>query len=253
MMRISAVIITYNEENHISRCLDSLKSIADEIVVVDSFSKDKTKEICLSMGVCFFENPFEGFTAQKNHAMKLATFDYILSLDADEYLSDELKESIQNVKENGANVHGYTMNRLNRYRDKWIKTCGWYPDRKIRFWDRRQGEWHGGKVHEIVKLQPSAQSAHLEGDLLHISYENVSQFIKKIQEYSEIYAQDNAHKKKSSVFKIIYKTIFSFMKAYFIKGGILDGYEGLLISGSIAIGVFYKYSKLLEANRSFKH
>ena len=253
MTGLSVVIITFNEEKNIGRCIDSVKNLADEIIVVDSLSTDNTKSICLSKGAKFIEHKFEGFTSQKNFAVGQATHSHILALDADEYLSPELAHSIGNVKANW-NSDGYSMNRLNSYAGKWIKSCGWYPDRKIRLWDKRKGAWSGGLVHELVVMQDGAKVQHLQGDLLHLAYDNASQLISKMQQqYADLFARENAHKKKVTTFKIFYKTLASFLKSYLLKGGIWDGYEGLIISVSNANGVFYKYAKLLETNRSGKN
>ena len=252
MIQISAVIITYNEEKKIARCIASVKNVADEILIVDSFSTDQTKAISIADGAKVIERRFEGYTAQKNFAVQEAKYDYILSLDADEYLSPELENSIFKIKSNWA-ADGYAPNRLNSYAGKWIRSCGWYPDRKIRLFDRRRGSWHGDLVHEVVRMDKDSKVATLEGDILHEAYDNASQLISKMQgQYADLFARANVHKKKVTTFKIIYKTFASFFKSYILKGGIWDGYEGLVISVSNANGVFYKYAKLLELNRSEK-
>lgn len=251
MVKISAVIITYNEEKNIGGCIDSLLPVADEIVVVDSFSKDKTKEVCLSKGVRFIEHHFTAHIEQKNFAIAQASHDYILSLDGDEYLSPELLKSIQKAKSTWR-YEAYTMNRLNQYATKWIRHGSWYPDKKIRLWDRRKGVFGGLNPHDHVILQNGTSIQHLRGDLMHLAYQNASQLLVKAQQYSNIFAEQMAFRKRVSTFKIIYKTLFSFLKSHVLKLGFLDGYEGLVISTSTANGVFYKYSKLLEANRSLK-
>jgi glycosyltransferase involved in cell wall biosynthesis len=252
MVNISAVIITFNEEKRIGRCIDSVRKVADEVVVVDSFSKDRTREICLAKGVTFIEHPFTGFTDQKKFSVGQASHDYILALDADEYLSPELEQSIREAKSRWT-ADAFNFNRLNSYAGKWIKSSGWYPDRKIRLWDRRKGNWAGGKVHETVAMQPGAKTATLKGDLLHEAYQNASQLIRKMQlQYADLYAEEHAFRKTVTPFKIFYKTIAAFFKSYVLNGGMFDGYEGLLISGSNANGAFYKYAKLLERNRSLK-
>lgn len=252
MISLSVVIITFNEEKKIGRCIDSVSHLSDEIIVVDSHSTDNTRAICLSKGVRFIEHKFEGFTAQKNFAVGQASHDYILALDADEYLSPALAKAIAAVKVDWK-ADGCSMNRLNSYRGKWIKSCGWYPDTKIRLWDRRKGSWKGGLVHELVVMQHATKVLHLDGDLLHNAYENASQLISKMQQqYADLFAREYVHKKKVTSFKIFYKTVAAFFKSYILKGGIWDGYEGLIISVSNANGVFYKYAKLLEANRTPK-
>ncbi len=249
MITISAVIITYNEEKCIGRCLGSLKSVAGEIVVVDSFSKDRTKAICLEHGVRFIEHPFTSHKEQKNFAIAQANNDYILSLDGDEYLSRELTVSIKAVLQSWP-YPAYSMNRLNQYGSKWIRHGSWYPDKKIRLWDRRKGVFGGRNLHEHVLLDTGTPTMHLKGDLLHRAYQNASQLINKAQQYSAIFAKEMAFMKRVSTVKIFYKTFFSFLKGYVLKAGFLDGYEGLVIATSTANGVFYKYAKLLEANRS---
>ena len=247
MATISAVIITFNEEANIGRCIDSLKAVADEIIVVDCYSQDNTKNICLSKKITFVEHKFLGFANQKNFATSLATCDYVLSLDADEYLSEELTRSLLKAKP-ALRHDGYTMNRLSSYADDWIKTCGWYPDKKLRLWKNGKGVWQGQGVHEKVALMGKLSIAHLQGDLLHHAYDNITQFLEKIQRYSDIYAAEHRHKVTSSGFKILYKTLFAFVRSFLLKGGVLDGYKGLLISTCNANFVFYKYSKLREAN-----
>ena len=144
MIKLSVVIIAFNEERNIARCLQSVKDIADDILVVDSFSSDKTREIALSYGARVIEHGFEGHIQQKNWAITQSKYPHILSLDADEALSDELKKSIIEAKSNWQ-FYGYNMNRLTNYCGKWVRYCGWYPDKKLRLWDCRQGEWKGSK------------------------------------------------------------------------------------------------------------
>lgn len=251
MIKISAVIITYNEERNIARCIDSVRAVADEVVVLDSISVDRTKAICLEKGVRFFEHEFLGYARQKNRALSHALHDIVLSLDADEYLSSELAQSIQQVKAHWER-DGYRMNRLSSLGGTWIKTCGWYPDQKLRLWDRRKGKWEGDAVHERVEMVADATLGNLKGDLFHRSYDNISQFLLKNQIYSTIHAHVNRYRTESNVVKIIYKSLFAFFKAYILKAGILDGYKGLVISASTAHWVFYKYAKLLEANKSVR-
>ncbi len=251
MIRISAVIITYNEERNIARCIESVKPVVDEVVILDCFSNDRTREIAESHGAKFYQQEFLGFAKQKNRCVALATHDVVLSLDADEYLSSELTQSILKVKTEWKK-DGYMFNRLSSFEGTWIKTCGWYPDQKLRLWDRRKGVWQGDGVHERVEMVEGSTTMAIKGDLYHRAYDNVAQFLQKNQSYSTIHAQVNRYRTTSSTLKILYKTIFAFFKAYILKGGVLDGYKGLVISGSTAHWVFYKYAKLLEANRSVR-
>jgi heptosyltransferase-3 len=248
MVEISAVIITYNEEKNILRCIESVLPVADEIVVVDSFSRDRTKDICLSKGVVFIEHQFKSHIDQKNFAVTKAKHKYILSLDADEYLSPELTQSILDAKANWP-MEAYRMNRLSSYGSRWIKHGSWYPDRKIRLWNREVGLWGGENPHDRVVLKRGVSFKHLEGDILHRAYKDSRETLEKIQRYSEIFANENVGRKTSSIVKILSHTTFAFLKSYFIKRGFLDGYEGLMVAKAEANHVFYKYAKLYEVNK----
>lgn len=251
MPRISALIITYNEERGISRCIDSLAPVSDEIVVIDSFSKDSTKKICIEKGVRFVEHTFKGHIEQKNFALSQAKFDHVLSLDADEYLSDELISSILEIKEKWP-AEAYRMNRLSTYGDKWIRRGNWYPDKKVRLWNKNLGGWGGRNPHDQVMLRHDVKPMHIKGDILHQAYAGCSEAINKIQAYSDIYAKQNAGYESSSVAKILFRSIFTFFKSYIIKRGIFDGFEGLMVAMAESNHTFYKYAKLYEANRKSK-
>src|SRR5689334_8148283 len=151
-MRLSVVIITFNEEKNIGRCIDSVKKVADEIVVVDSYSKDRTKEICQEKGVRFIENAFGGHIQQKNFALSQSTYDFVLSLDADETLSEELERSVLKVKANGTH-QSYSMNRVTSLGKSWMYTTDWYPDRKLRLWNKNIGSWGGYNPHDRVIVE----------------------------------------------------------------------------------------------------
>ncbi len=248
MVKISGVIITYNEEKNIARCIDSLQPVTDEIVVIDSFSKDRTKEICLAKGVRFVEHPFRTHIDQKNFAVTQANFQHVLSLDADEYLSEELIQSIMAVKDNWT-AQAFRMNRLSSYGSKWIKHGSWYPDRKIRLWNKEIGIWGGENPHDRIVLKRGTRVIQLQGDILHRAYKDSRETLEKIQRYSDIFAFENAGKKSSSLVKITGHTAFAFSKSFFLKRGFLDGFEGLMVARAEANHVFYKYSKLFEANK----
>ncbi len=252
MVKISGVIITYNEEHNIGRCIDSLLPIADEILVVDSFSKDSTREICLSRGVRFVEHPFRSHIDQKNYAIWQATYPYILSLDADEYLSEQLTKSILEVKESWP-ADAYRMNRLSSYGRKWIRHAAWYPDRKLRLWNRTMGIWGGDNPHDKVILHDrKARVMHLKGDLYHEAYDDATDFLAKVQSYSDIFAREKRFTMRSSPLKIFYKTVYSFFFNFFLKFGFLGGFEGVIISVTNANYTFYKYTKLWERNKELR-
>ena len=255
MTKISGVIITYNEERHICTCLESLQGVVDEIVVVDSFSTDKTKEICQGYGVKWIENAFTGFTDQKNYANAQATYDYILSLDADEALSEELKSEILKAKEN-LEYDGYNCNRLNNYCGRWIKHSNWYPDRKIRLFHKQKARWVGANnLHEIIVLDNPKSKKFLKGDLLHWPYENYFEHWIKINTYTTIAAQ-NYHKRKPNgkvgLSKILISPFWKFFRNYIIRCGFLDGMQGFVICNFTALGTFLKYIKIRELQNKSK-
>lgn len=252
MVKISAVIITFNEEKNIERCINSVKSVVDEVVVVDSYSKDKTEDICRQQGVNFIKHPFEGHIQQKNFAASKAKYNIVLSLDADEALSDDLKNSIIRVKSNFV-ADGYFFNRLSSYCGQWIRHCGWYPDRKLRLWDRTKGQWGGENPHDKFIMVKGAQVKHLKGDLLHYTFHTVDQHMDTVNKFSGIAAQMRFNKgKKTNTIKIVLKPFFKFITLYFIKLGFLDGYYGYVVCKNSAHSAFLKEVKLRELHRKNK-
>ena len=250
--KLSAVIITFNEEKNIARCLDSLEGVVDEIVVVDSFSKDNTKQICLDRGARFIENPFEGHIEQKNFAMMQAENDYVLSLDADEALSENLKKSILEAKKN-LNHDAYTFNRLTNYCGQWIKHCGWYPDRKLRIWNKTKGKWGGENPHDMVLMENGTSGQYLKGDLLHYSYYTINDHSRQIELFTDISSKAAFAKgKRTNKLAIVFKPAFKFFRDYIFKLGILDGYYGFVISVNSAHAKFLKYHKIYELQRKQK-
>lgn len=244
-IKLSVVIITFNEEKNIERCLTSIKTIADEIVVVDSFSSDNTKELCLKYGVKFIEHKFDGHIEQKNWAISQASFPYILSLDADESLSNELIKEIQLIKNNWQ-FDGYSFNRLTNYCGKWIKHCGWYPDVKLRLWDSRKGSWKGTNPHDRYELN-STKIKHINHDILHYSYYSISDHIKQVNYFTEIAAKAYfLEGKKSSWLKILFKPPIKFLRDYVLKLGFLDGVAGFTIARISAYATYLKYYKLKQ-------
>lgn len=248
-MNISAVVITYNEEKNIKLCLQTIKAVADEIIVVDSFSKDNTKAICLAEGVKFIEHIFEGHIQQKNFALSQASHDFVLSLDADEYLSEELTASIKKIKEKGTH-QAYSMNRLTGIGGRWIYSTDWYPDRKLRLWNKTLGKWGGYNPHDTVILNSETPVFHLKGNLMHDGYEDYNDLMSKANQYARIFANANQHKKSSSVFKAIYKSIYTFIRNYILKFGFTSGFDGLVISCANTYYTFFKYAMLRELNKS---
>ena len=248
-VKLSVTIITFNEEANIERCLKSVEGVADEIVVVDSLSTDRTKEICLKYGAVFVENAFEGFSEQKNFANAIASHNYILSLDADEALTEELRQAILHVKSNST-ADAYKMNRLTCYRGKWIKHSGWYPDCKLRLFDKTKGAWVG-KLHESIQMSGGSTVEKLKGDILHYYSHNVKQHLDQINKYTDLFMVESWQKgRQTSVLAILVKPPFRFFKTYFLQHGFLDGFNGFFIAGLSAYTVFLKYTKLYLANKS---
>ncbi len=247
MEPLSAVIITFNEERNIGRCLDSLMDVADEILVVDSFSSDRTIEICNSRGVRVIQNPFEGHIQQKNFAMQQARNDLILSLDADEALTDLLKESILRIK-NNPTEKGYRFNRLTNYCGKWVRHCGWYPDSKVRLVNRNFAKWGGVNPHDKLELNNGLNVGFLKGDLLHYSYYTKEDHLKQIEYFGRIAADELINKGYRISFILFYlKVIAQFFKSYFFKLGCLDGITGLKISYRSAFATYRKYKIVRQA------
>lgn len=251
MTKISGVIITFNEAKYIGRCLESIKDVVDEIVVVDSFSTDETQKICLKYGAHIIERPFSGFTDQKNFANDQASYDYVLSLDADEALSDELKADILKVKDH-LRYDGYFFNRLNNHCGRWIKHSNWYPDVKIRLYNRRKSRWHSPtNLHETIQLDQPQNKLKLKGDLLHWAYDSYSEHYLKIDSYTSLAAANYVKEGGSPIglIKIIVNPFWKFFKNYFMKKGFLDGFEGFVICVFAGIGTFLKYIKIRELQK----
>ncbi|MES2798480.1 MAG: glycosyltransferase family 2 protein [Bacteroidota bacterium] len=246
-MKLSAVIITFNEERNIDRCLRSLIDVVDEIVVVDSFSTDATQAICEQHGVRFIQHPFEGHIQQKNVAIDAASNEWILSLDADEALSDELKNSILAIKKEQGNLHGFRFNRLTNYCGHWVRYCGWYPDTKVRLVHRKFARWTGVNPHDRLDMNEQQETGFLHGDLLHYSYYTKEDHLKQIEYFGDIAANELYQKgRRTNRFMVLVKVVAQFLKSYFIMRGFLDGKTGFTISRLSAYATYRKYVKLLK-------
>lgn len=242
---ISTVIITFNEATNIARCIQSVSEISDEILIVDSFSTDNTKEIAESLGATFIQNKFDGHIQQKNFAMQKAKHDIVLSLDADEELSSELKESIKEIKKHWTH-DAYQVNRLNNYCGTFIYHGGWYPDKKIRLWDRRKGRWGGENPHDRVIMDKDSKIKRVKGNLLHYTYRTPSEHLAQMNKFSDIAANEafKKGKKTSVILHLVLYPWFTFIKSYFLKLGFLDGSAGYQVAFNAAYYRFLKYSKL---------
>lgn len=251
MPKLSVVIITFNEEKNIARCIDSVEAIADDIVVVDSFSTDKTEELCKSRGVRFIQHKFEGHIEQKNWAITQALYPHVLSLDADESLDEKLKKSILEIKNNWQQ-DGYYINRLTNYCGTWVHHCGWYPDKKLRLWDSRKGAWGGTNPHDKYELvEGDTKTGHLEGDILHYSYYTKDDHYKQVYYFTEILAKAQYKEgKAASLFQLYFSPIVKFIRDYIIKLGVLDGKAGYGISRISAYASYLKYKGIRNLHLS---
>ncbi|MEA3496921.1 MAG: glycosyltransferase family 2 protein [Bacteroidota bacterium] len=249
--QLSVVIITKNEEKNIERCLRSVLPIADDIVIVDSCSTDKTKELSERFKVRFFEKEWKGFAKTKNEANKLAKYDWIFSIDADEVLSTELQSSILKEKKS-EEIFYYKINRLTNYCGKWIKYSGWYPDKKLRFFNRKHTKWVGEYVHEKLETKGIIPEIKLlDGHLYHFSFSSIAQHIDTINRFSSLSAQELFSKKiKANYFKLLFEPIYKFLKIYFFKTAFRDGFYGFVIAVISAYSRFLKQLKLFHLERS---
>ena len=240
-MKISATIITFNEERRIARAIESLRC-ADEVLIVDSGSNDRTVELAGKLGARVIESPWPGYAKQKNLAAERAAHDWILSLDADEALSESLEAEIWRLKKNSPDCDAYTVPRLAQYLGKWIRHSGWYPDRKIRLYDRRKATWVGDFVHESVKVD--GKVGHLESNLLHFTCDSLSEHLKTMDRYTTLAAEQLvAQKVEVTWARLLMHPPWTFFKTYVLQRGFLDGIEGLAIANMAALYNFLKYAK----------
>lgn len=249
MTKLSVVVITYNEAPNIARCLQSVQGIADDIVVVDSYSEDATCQIAREQGARVIEHPFEGHIEQKNWAITQAQYPHILSLDADEALDEKLKESVAEIKNNWE-APGYYVNRLTNYCGTWIRHGTWYPDRKLRLWDSRKGAWGGQNPHDRFILHKPARTPALKGNLLHYSFNSVEDLKRQIELFTNISSKaafENGN--HSGYLHRMVKPAFKFVKSLLLKRGFLDGKAGWEIALHSARYTYLKYTKLHRLQR----
>ena len=244
MAKISACIISYNEEKKIEGCLKSLEGVVDEIIVVDSLSTDRTIEITKKYTDKIFNQSFLGHIEQKNLAITKASHDWILSLDCDEQLTDELKESILKVKKNLEDADAYRMARKTFYVYRWLNHC-WYPDHKVRLFNKNTAHWAGTNPHDHIELTGSKVTT-LKGDLLHYSFDSISEHIQTLDSFTEIGANEIIRKnKKVNILSPWTHGLWTFLKLYLFKRGFMDGYAGLVVAVLSGMHAFVKYNKVL--------
>ena len=249
--KLSVVIITFNEERNIERCLKSVQNIADEIIVVDSFSTDNTVSICNKYDAKLHQEKWLGYSEQKNLANNLAQHELIFSIDADEAVSPELEQSILEIKESATKNTAFKIKRLTNYCGNWIHHCGWYPDSKLRIWFKEEAKWEG-EIHETVKFNNKDVNVEtLNGDLLHYSFYTIDEHLNVINKFSSLKANKDFNKGKgTNLIKILFKPCIKFLIMYFLKLGILDGYYGFVVCKNSAFSEHLKQVKLKELTKN---
>lgn len=242
MEKVSVVIITKDEERNIGACLESIKW-ADEIVVVDSGSKDKTREICEEYGAKVFIEEWLGFGRQKNKAIEKTKNEWILNLDADEKVTPELTAEIAEVLDEKVELNGFYIPRKNFFASRWIRHGGWYPDYNLRLFRKSKGRFRERHVHEKVILE--GKVGYLKNPIEHHTYSSIKEFLQRQDLYSDLAAQEmfNAGK-KSRFYDILFRPTWTFFQMYFLRAGFLDGYYGFLLARLYSYYTLAKYSKL---------
>jgi len=244
MAKISACIISFNEEDKIEDCLKSLQGIVDEIIIVDSLSTDRTKEIAQNYTDKIFDQEFLGHVEQKNLAVSKASHDWILSLDCDERLTQELASSILKIKENLEQADAYRMARKTFYIYRWLNHC-WYPDYKIRLFNRNSATWGGINPHDRVEVKGN-KIVTLDGDIQHYSFDSLSEHIQTLDLFTEIGAREIIRRDKVvTIISPWTHGLWTFIRLYIFKRGFLDGYAGLVVSVLSGMHAFVKYNKVL--------
>lgn len=248
-MKLSVIIITKNEAANIGQCLDSV-SFADEIVVVDSGSTDQTRQIAQERGAKVTLADWPGFGPQKNRALSLATGEWVLSIDADERVTPELRQEIQQVLAD-PQAEAYKIARLSNYGGRWIRHSGWWPDHVLRLFKRGTARFSDVAVHESV--QTSSRVLTLGAHFLHYPYADLESHIAKLNHYSsEAAAMMHARGKQTSVAGALGHAVWTFIRIYLIRRGFLDGREGFILAMMGATGSFYRYNKLFFLNKQSK-
>ena len=248
MAKISACVISYNEENKIGDCLQSLVEVADEVLVVDSESTDGTPSIARGLADRVINQPFLGYVRQKQFAVEQAEHDWILSLDCDERLSEQLRAEILAAKEHLERFAAYDMSRRTFYVNDWVNHC-WYPDRRVRLFDRRTARWGGTDPHDSVQTDGAAVGS-FKGDILHYSCDSVSDHLQTIDRFSEVAARELFRQgRRATAITPVARGASTFLKTYVMKRGFLDGFNGLVVSVLSATSTFTRYAKLRYLQR----
>jgi len=247
--RLSACIISFNEEDRIEACIASL-DFCDEVIVVDSHSVDRTRELAAASGARVIERDWPGYVKQKEFTIRQAENEWVLCVDADERISDELRAEIVALQSAGfPGKTGWRMPRMSRYLGQWIRHGSWYPDRQLRLFDRRRGYWGGHDPHDRVELE--GEIGRLSGDLLHDPYRSLSEQLTTIDKYTTTMAEGlHARGKRASILKLFVNPAVRFLRSYILKAGFLEGWRGLVMAFLEAHYARLKYTKLLIMQRA---
>lgn len=245
MAKFSVVLITYNEAKNIRRSLTPLLAISDDVIVVDAFSEDDTVEIAKEMGASVYQEKWEGYAYNKNLGLQKCKYDWVLSIDADEVVSEALAENLKRLIVAPKTV--YQLDRITCLGEKWIRHGGWYPDWKARLFNRREIRWQGDFVHETLNIPPTYQLKKIEGQLFHYSFEDTKSLNPRLKKYASLGA-DQLYEfgRRPNVLKKYLAAVFRWFKSYFIKRGFLDGGAGWQIAAAEARMVYHKYQRLEE-------
>jgi glycosyltransferase involved in cell wall biosynthesis len=250
MEKISVAIITRNEERNIRDCLESVKW-ADEIVVVDNGSTDGTLKVCQEYRARVYQEGWKGFSAQKNSAIEKTSNEWVLSLDADERIGPELRQEIENTLQEGPPVDGYWIARKNYFLGRWVRYCGWFPDRNLRLFRKSRGRFTERAVHEKVEVQ--GKTANLNHPLVHVTYRSLSDFLIRSDRYSTLAAGEMQRQgRRYRLGDAFFRPPLTFLQMYFLRAGFLEGYLGFLLSVLYSYYTFAKYAKLKELGQREK-
>jgi glycosyltransferase involved in cell wall biosynthesis len=241
---ISGLVITYNEENNIEDCINSLKKVCNEVVIVDSNSIDRTKELAEAMGVIFIQQDFLGDGPQRNHGLPYCSYPWVLNLDADERLDEDAITTIKSLDLANTPFNAFDFRRKNHLHDKWIKYAGWYPDYVRRLFNKNTTDFSPVAVHTKIKTNNIKK---LNCNIIHYSFKDLDDMVARLNTYStwgalQLYKQG----KKVSSLAPFSHALFSFIKFYFFKRGFLAGIDGLSISMAKSVSSYLKYAKLIE-------
>lgn len=247
---LSVSIIARNESANIADALKSVEGWSAEIVVVDAMSTDDTVAICKRFGARVIQEPWKGYSAQKNFALDQCSNDWVLSLDADERVTPELKAEVVALLARGPELAGYFVPRKNWFLGRWIRHGGWYPDSSIRLFDRRRGRFGDREVHETVTLAGSAPAGRLQNAMLHYTYNDLASYLERQNRYSTLAARELFQKGRRFRWSdALIRPAVSFVRTYLLQAGFLDGWRGFVISKGGASYTLAKYLKLRELNR----